>query len=92
MDILDEELLNFWKTLNLHQVEYIMVGGFATLFHGFDRTTEDVDIYLIPSRTVKTSGLFLMNLGMAISKRSKQFNLYPIGQAFTLMMGSSLIL
>lgn len=46
MDILDEELLNFWETLNLNKVEYIMVGGFATFFHGFDRTTEDVDIYL----------------------------------------------
>jgi hypothetical protein len=35
MDILDEELIKFWKTLNANNVRYIMVGGFATRFHGF---------------------------------------------------------
>lgn len=32
MDILDDELLNFWRSLNNNQVRYIMVGGFATRF------------------------------------------------------------
>ena len=27
MDILDEELINFWRTLNRNEVRYIMVGG-----------------------------------------------------------------
>lgn len=35
MDILDEVLLRFWGSLNNHDVKYIMVGGFATRFHGF---------------------------------------------------------
>lgn len=43
MDVLDEELLQFWKVLNANQVKYIMVGGFATRFHGFDRATDDLD-------------------------------------------------
>lgn len=46
MDILDDELLNFWRTLNNNQVKYIMVGGFATRFHGFNRNTDDIDIWL----------------------------------------------
>jgi predicted nucleotidyltransferase len=46
MDVLDEELLQFWKMLNAHHVKYIMVGGFATRFHGFDRTTDDLDMWL----------------------------------------------
>lgn len=46
MDVLDEELLQFWKTLNANHVRYIMVGGFATRFHGFDRTTDDIDMWL----------------------------------------------
>ncbi len=46
MDILDEELLGLWKCLNQCNVKYIMVGGFATTLHGFNRTTEDVDIWL----------------------------------------------
>jgi len=36
MDVLDEELLNFWKTMDTWKVQYIMVGGFATNIHGFN--------------------------------------------------------
>jgi len=46
MDILDDELLNFWRSLNNHHVRYMMVGGFATRFHGFNRATDDIDIWL----------------------------------------------
>lgn len=46
MDVLDEGLLRFWKVLNKHSVKYIMVGGFATRFHGFNRSTDDLDIWL----------------------------------------------
>jgi hypothetical protein len=46
MDILDEELINFWRTLNENKVRYIMVGGFATRFHGFNRNTDDLDMWL----------------------------------------------
>ena len=46
MDILDDELLRFWRSLNNHKVNYIMVGGFATRFHGFNRNTEDLDLWL----------------------------------------------
>jgi hypothetical protein len=46
MDILDDELLNFWKTLNNCKVQYIMVGGFATNMHGFSRMTADLDIWI----------------------------------------------
>ena len=46
MDILDDELLNFWRTLNNNEVKYIMVGGFAIRFHGFNRNTDDIDIWL----------------------------------------------
>jgi hypothetical protein len=46
MDILDDDLLKFWRSLNGHHVNYIMVGGFATRFHGFNRNTEDIDLWL----------------------------------------------
>lgn len=53
MDVLDEELLRFWEQLNLYKVGYIMVGGFATRFHGFNRATDDLDMWLedtLPNR------------------------------------------
>lgn len=46
MDILDEELIKLWRTLNENKVRYIMVGGFAIRFHGFNRSTDDLDMWL----------------------------------------------
>ncbi len=46
MDIFDEELLNFWKHLNECHVNYIMVGGVATNLNGYQRTTEDIDVWI----------------------------------------------
>jgi len=46
MDVYNEDVLAFWRALNTHDVKYIMVGGFATNLHGFQRTTEDMDILL----------------------------------------------
>ena len=46
MDVLDEELISFWRKLNDNHVRYIMVGGLATRFHGYNRTTDDLDLWL----------------------------------------------
>ena len=46
MDIFDQELLNFWRSLNQNDVEYIMVGGVATNLNGYHRTTADIDVWL----------------------------------------------
>lgn len=46
MDTLNEDLLNFWRVLNQHQVRYIMVGGFAVRFNGYNRSTDDIDLWL----------------------------------------------
>lgn len=46
MDVLDDALLQFWQVLNENSVQYVMIGGFATRFHGFNRATEDVDLWL----------------------------------------------
>jgi len=46
MDVLDEELLRFWKQLNENNIRYIMVSGFATRFHGYNRNTDDSDMWL----------------------------------------------
>lgn len=46
MDVQDDDLLKFWRILNRNNVKYIMVGGVATRFHGFNRTTDDLDIWI----------------------------------------------
>lgn len=46
MDIFDDGLLDFWRTLNKHNVVYIMVGGFAVNMNGYIRATKDSDLWL----------------------------------------------
>ena len=46
MDVSDEQLLDFWEKLNSNNVRYIMIGGFATRFHGFNRNTDDIDMWI----------------------------------------------
>jgi hypothetical protein len=46
MDVLDEDFVKFWEYLNKHQVKYIMVGGLATRFNGYNRNTDDIDIWI----------------------------------------------
>jgi hypothetical protein len=46
MDIFDEEVVAFWKSLQHHHVQYIMVGGYATNLHGYQRYTGDMDIWI----------------------------------------------
>src|SRR5271169_4764329 len=46
MDIFDEEILKFWAALQKCQVKYIMVGGYATNLHGYQRYTGDIDIWI----------------------------------------------
>jgi hypothetical protein len=35
--------------LNAHEVEYLIVGGYALAFHGAPRFTGDIDVYVRPS-------------------------------------------
>jgi hypothetical protein len=46
MDVSDEQLMKFWAKLNSNQVRYVMIGGFATRFHGFNRNTDDIDMWI----------------------------------------------
>jgi predicted nucleotidyltransferase len=46
VDIFDEAVLNFWKALQNHKVQYIMIGGYAINLHGYQRFTGDLDIWL----------------------------------------------
>jgi hypothetical protein len=46
MDIFNEEFVIFWTTLNEYKVKYIMVGGGATNLNGYQRTTDDIDVWI----------------------------------------------
>lgn len=46
MDLFDSAFINLWRSLNKFHVRYILVGGFAANFHGYQRFTSDVDLFI----------------------------------------------
>jgi predicted nucleotidyltransferase len=46
MDIFDVEIVKFWRSLQQNRVKFIMIGGFATNLHGYQRFTGDMDVWI----------------------------------------------
>ena len=45
-DLFNQDFLDFIDALNKAQVEYMLVGGYAVILHGFSRTTGDMDVWV----------------------------------------------
>lgn len=39
-------LAEFLRLLNVHKVEYLLIGGYAVGYHGYPRATQDMDIWI----------------------------------------------
>jgi hypothetical protein len=48
-NIFNRDFQEFILALNLNQVAYILVGGYAVIIHGYSRTTGDMDIWVNPT-------------------------------------------
>lgn len=46
---LPQDFRDFLKLLNFHEVEYLLIGGFAVGYHGYPRATGDMDIWIAVS-------------------------------------------
>ncbi|MFC2126693.1 nucleotidyltransferase [Bacteroidota bacterium] len=46
MIILNDDFKDFIKAFNNAGVQYIIVGGYAVILHGYNRTTGDIDIWV----------------------------------------------
>jgi len=44
-----DDLREFLRSLGRHEVEYLLVGGYAVTLHGFPRNTADLDIWIRPT-------------------------------------------
>lgn len=43
---LPEDFSDFLRLLDAHEVEYLLVGGYAVAYHGYPRPTQDLDIWI----------------------------------------------
>ena len=55
---LPTEFQELLKSLNTHNAEYLLIGGFAVGYHGYPRTTGDLDIWIArtPANAPQVSG------------------------------------
>jgi len=43
---LPKDFRDFLKLLNVHNVKYLLIGGYAVGYHGYPRATNDIDIWV----------------------------------------------
>lgn len=49
MDIeLPPDFREFLRSLNVHRVKYLLIGGYAVGYHGYPRATQDLDVWVPP--------------------------------------------
>jgi len=48
MDVLLPEYKNLLLLLIKHEVQFMLIGGYAVIYYGYERTTSDMDIWLSP--------------------------------------------
>ncbi len=95
MDVLDEELIRFWRSLNANDVKYIMVGGLATRFHGYNRATDDLDMWIedtLANRQNLRKAFIELEYGDFVSIETMQFvpgwtSFYAAGVELDIMTG-----
>ena len=44
--ILPQDFKGFLKLLNLHNVKYMLIGGYAVGYYGYPRATSDMDVWI----------------------------------------------
>ena len=55
-----EEFKLIFKSLLRHNVEFLLVGGYAVNYHGYNRSTGDMDIWLKPDNANKANFLAML--------------------------------
>jgi hypothetical protein len=48
-DLLNQDFIDFLRCIDEHDVESILVGGYAVVLHGYFRTTGDLDLWVRPT-------------------------------------------
>lgn len=43
---LPPDFSEFLRLLDVHEVEYLLVGGYAVAYHGYPRATQDLDVWV----------------------------------------------
>ncbi len=87
-DIFNEDFQDFIRVLNDCEVQYILVGAYSVILHGYARTTGDMDIWVNPTaenyqRLVKAFNQFgLPIFDMTLTKflQTEDYDVFTFGR------------
>lgn len=60
MNLFVDKHIELLKALLKNNVDFIIIGGYSVIFHGYKRTTGDVDIWVKPDNTNKEKVLLAL--------------------------------
>ncbi|MBP6620334.1 MAG: hypothetical protein KA188_08785 [Leadbetterella sp.] len=87
-NIFNEDFQDFIKALNQAEVEYLLVGGYSVILHGYARTTGDLDLWIKPTeanfkKLTSAFGIFGMPMfDLTLDKflNTKDFDVFTFGR------------
>src|ERR1700754_3219108 len=87
-NIFNDDFRDFITALNNQQVEYILVGGYSVILHGYSRTTGDLDIwvnktkenYIRLTRTFYEFGMSLFDMTEDNFLKNSEINVFSFGR------------
>lgn len=83
-NVFNDDFRDFLMALKNNDVDYILVGGYAVIYHGYNRTTGDLDLWIDPTSTnyKKLQGAF-SEFGMSVFDMTEQNFLSNTYDVFT---------
>ena len=87
-DIFESDFSDFIHALNISNTEYLIVGGYAVIIHGYFRTTQDLDIWVNKTsenylKLTKAFAIFGMPMfDMSLENfMANEFDVFSIGRS-----------
>ena len=88
-NIFNQDFQEFLLALNEANVKYVLVGGYSVIYHGFPRTTGDLDIfvevsesnYLNIKKAFKLFGLSLFDMTEDNFLNNNNMNVFSFGRS-----------
>lgn len=52
-DLFNNDFIDFLEACSNSEVEYLLVGGYAVILHGYIRSTADMDVWVNKTSTIE---------------------------------------
>ena len=88
INLFNDDFKDFINALNNNKVEYILIGGYSVILHGYSRTTGDLDIWVNKTetnyrkmeRTFNDFGIPADAIGLNRFLNHKEYDVFSFGR------------